>query len=262
MRIILFTLLFISTTAFSQGNYSLIITIETESDFFTTDNQSNVYDVKANELTKYNKDGKLLYKYSNKNYGNISFVDASNMLRILIFYKNFLQVVYLDNTLSANGETVSLDKIGFQQTQLVCSSYNNSMWIYDQQNFSLVRLDRNLETIQQTNNLNALQNDTLQPNSILEYDNRVYLNNPKTGILIFDIYGTYYKTIPVKNATQFQPIGDWVYYLVDKKVKAYNIKTTEEKEFEMPLPDFRNFRLEMGILMLQIDKSIVLYSDK
>ncbi len=262
MRIILFTLLFISTTAFSQGNYSLIITIETESDFFTTDNQSNVYAVKANELTKYNKDGKLLYKYSNKNYGNISFVDASNMLRILIFYKNFLQVVYLDNTLSANGETVSLDKIGFQQTQLVCSSYNNSMWIYDQQNFSLVRLDRNLETIQQTNNLNALQNDTLQPNSILEYDNRVYLNNPKTGILIFDIYGTYYKTIPVKNATQFQPIGDWVYYLVDKKVKAYNIKTTEEKEFEMPLPDFRNFRLEMGILMLQIDKSIVLYSDK
>ena len=262
MRIILFTLLFISTTAFSQGNYSLIKSIETESDFFTTDNQSSVYAVKANELTKYNKDGKLLYKYSNKNYGNISFVDASNMLRILIFYKNFLQVVYLDNTLSANGETVSLDKIGFQQTQLVCSSHNNSMWIYDQQNFSLVRLDRNLETIQQTNNLNALQNDTLQPNSILEYDNRVYLNNPKTGILVFDIYGTYYKTIPVKNATQFQPIGDWVYYLVDKKVKAYNIKTTEEKEFQMPLPDFRNFRLEMGILMLQIDKSIVLYSDK
>ncbi len=262
MRIILFILLIISTTAFSQGKYSLVKTIETESDFFTTDNQSNVYVVKANELTKYNKDGKLLYKYSNKNYGNISFVDASNMLRILIFYKEFLQVVYLDNTLSSNGETVSLDKIGFQQTQLVCSSHNNATWIYDQQNFSLIRLDRNLETIQQTNNLNALQNDTLQPNSILEYDNRVYINNPKTGILIFDIYGTYYKTIPVKNATQFQPIGDWVYYRVDKKVKAYNIKTTEEKEFEMPIPDFRNFRLEMGVLMLQADKSIVLYSDK
>lgn len=262
MRIILFILLFISTSVFSQGKYSLIKTIETESDFFTTDNQSNVYVVKANELTKFNKDGKLLYKYSNKNYGNITFVDASNMMRILIFYKNFLQVVYLDNTLSANGETVSLDKIGFQQTQLVCSSHNNSMWIYDLQNFSLIRLDRNLEILQQTNNLNAIQNDTLQPNSILEYDNRVYLNNPRTGILMFDIYGTYYKTIPVKNATQFQPIGDWVYFREGKKVKAYNIKTTEEKEFEMPIPDFKSFRLELGILLLETDKSISLFSSE
>lgn len=136
------------------------------------------------------------------------------------------------------------------------------MWIYDQQNFSLIRLGRNLEQIQQTNNLNALQNDTLQPNSILEYDNRVYLNNPKSGVLIFDIYGTYYKTIPIKNAIQFQPIGDWVYYRENKKVKAYNIKTTEEKEFEMPIVDFKSFRLEMGVLLLQSDKSIALFSSE
>lgn len=262
MRIILFILLFSSTSVYSQGNYTLVRTIEIESDFFTTDNQSNVYAVKANELTKYNKDGKLLYKYSNKNYGNINFVDASNMLRILIFYKDFLQVVFLDNTLSANGEAVSFDKIGFQQAQLVCASHNSSMWIYDQENFSLIRLDKNFEKIQQTSNLNGLLNDSLQPAALLEYDNRVYLNNPKTGIMIFDIYGTYYKTIPVKNSTQFQPIGDWVYYQVNKKVKAYNIKTTEEKEFEMPVQDFKNFRLEMDILMLQTAKSIVLYSDK
>ena len=134
------------------------------------------------------------------------------------------------------------------------------MWIYDQQNFSLIRLDRNLEQIQQTNNLNALLSDTLQPISILEYDNRVYLNNPKSGILIFDIYGTYYKTLPIKNAIQFQPIADWVYFREDKKVKAYNIKTTEEKEFDMPEADFVNFRLEMGVLMLQNENSITLFS--
>lgn len=248
--------------AFSQSNYSLIKTIEIASDFFTTDNQSNVYAVKANELSKFDKTGKLLYKYSNKNLGNITFVDASNMLRVLVYYKDFLQVVFLDNTLSANGEIVSFDKIGFQQAQLVCSSHSNSMWIYDQQNFSLIRLDNNLEKIQETNNLNALQNDTLQPVGLLEYDNRVYLNNPRTGILIFDIYGTYYKTIPIKNTKQFQPIGEWVYYLLDKKVKAYNIKTTEEKEFEMPIFDFINFRLEMDILMLQSEKGISLFSSK
>ena len=262
MRTLLFIILFISSNCFSQSKYSLIKSIEIESDFFTTDNQSNVYAVKANELSKFDKKGKLLYKYSNKNFGNITFVDASNMLRILIFYKDFLQVIFLDNTLSANGEIISFDKIGFQQVLLVCSSHNSSMWIYDQQNFSLIRLDKNLEKIQQTNNLNTLLNDTLQPISILEYDNRVFLNNPQTGIFIFDIYGTYYKTVPVKNTSQFQPIGEWIYYLIDKKIKAYNIKTTEEKEFEMPMTDFKNFRLEMDVLMLQSDKSISLFSSK
>jgi len=260
MRTLLFILLFISTSVFSQGKYTLIKTIETESDYFTTDNQSNVYVVKANELTKYNKDGKLLYKYSNKNLGNITFVDASNMLRVLLFYKEFSQVVFLDNTLSQNGEAISLSLLDIYQPPLACSSYNNGIWVYDQQSFSLLRYDKTLQDIQQTGNLQTLQNDSLQPNIMIEYDNRLYLNNPRSGILIFDIYGTYYKTIPVKNATQFQPITDWVYYQSEKKIKAYNIKTTEEKEFEMPLTDFRNFRLEMSILILQTEKSISLFS--
>jgi hypothetical protein len=132
--IIHITLYILPFTSFAQLNFKIIATIDVEADFFTTDNQSNLYIVKANELTKYDKKGKLLYKYSNKNFGNIDFVDASNMLRLLVFYKNFSQIVFLDNTLSLNGESVSLDKIGFQQTQLVCSSHNNGLWLYDQQN--------------------------------------------------------------------------------------------------------------------------------
>ncbi|MGZ4061248.1 MAG: hypothetical protein ACXVPU_19610, partial [Bacteroidia bacterium] len=227
---------------------------------FTSDNQGNTYAVKGNELTKYDKTGKLLYKYSDKNFGNISFVDASNMLRILVFYKDFLQVVLLDNTLSITGDPINLETIGFQQTQLVSSSHNNGFWLYDQQNFELIRFDQNLTKTQQTGNLTAVLNIDLQPDFLLEYDNKVYLNNPSTGILIFDVYGTYYKTVPVKNAACIQPIGDWIYYMEKDKVKAYNIKTEEEKEFNMPATKFNNFRIELGILMLRTPASISLYT--
>jgi hypothetical protein len=262
MKNILILFLFITTSCFSQSKYTLVKTIEVTSDFFTTDNQSNIYTVKGNELTKYDKTGKQLYKYSNKNLSNITSVDASNMLKILVFYKDFLQVVFLDNTLSQNGEPVSLDKLGLQQTQLVCSSHNSGMWMYDQQNFALIRLDQDLQKSQQVNNLTAIVHDTLQPNLLVEYNNNVYMNNPYKGIMIFDVYGTYYKTIPVQNVSQFQPIGDWVYYLVDKNVKAYHVKTTEEKEFEMPLTEFQNFRLEMGVLVLRTATSISIFSEK
>ena len=259
MRSIVFIFFFLTSTCFAQGKYKLITTIEAATDYFTTDNQSNIYVVKVDELSKYDKTGKLLYKYSNKNLGKITSVDASNMLRILLFYKDFSEVVFLDNTLSQNGEPIKINLLDIYQAPLACSSYDNGMWVYDSQTFSILRYDKTLQDIRKTM-LNGLSTDTIQPVSILEYNNYVYLNNPKSGILIFDIYGTYFKTIPIKNSIQFQPIGDLVYYLVDKKVKAYNIKTAEEKEFEIPLSEFLNFRLEMGVLMLQTEKSISLFS--
>ena len=257
-----FTIIFIlnSTLFFSQSKFSLTKKIDINSDFFTTDNQCNIYVVHGNELTKYDKSGKELYKYSNKNFQNISFVDASNMLKILVFYKDFMQVVFLDNTLSENGDPINISSIGFQQAQLVCSSHNNGMWLYDQQNFELDLLDANLQMVHQTGNLNALLNQNIQPNYLLEYNNKVYLNNPSQGILIFDVYGTYSKVIPITNLSEFQPIGTWIYYFSKEKITAYNIETIEEKEFQVPLKEFQSFRLELGQLIIKTNNSIYIYS--
>ena len=182
------------------------------------------------------------------------------MLKILVFYRNYLLCIFLDNTLSLNGEPISFDKTGFLQAQLICSSHNNGLWIYDQQNLELVRVGQSLERTQQTGNLAALLSINLHPDYLIEYDNKVYLNNPETGILIFDIYGTYYKTIPVKNIKQFQPFGNQVYYNTGNEMKAYNLQTADESQFEMPLREFKNFRLEMGILTLQTTEGIQLYT--
>lgn len=260
MKKIFILLLFISTTAWAQKTLQLVNTIAIKADFFTSDNQGNVYVVKGSVLTKFNKKGKPLYKYSNKEFGNISFVDASNMLRILVFYKNFLQVIYLDNTLSLNGKPISLDKLNFNQAQLVCSSHSNGMWLYNQQNMELVLLDQQLQKTQQTGNLSLLLNINVAPSYLIENDNTIYLQNPATGILIFDRYGTYYKTILDNTVEQFQPKGDWIYYLAEGKIKSYNIKTTEEKQFDTPTLTIKNFRFEMNVLMIQTDESIFLYA--
>ena len=262
LLVIFFANFFSPLVAQDTTNFQLLKSIETQADFFTTDNQSNVYTVKANVLSKFDKTGKLLYKYSNKNFGSISFVDASNMLKILVFYKSYLTIVFLDNTLSQNGEPISFDKLGFLQTQLVCSSNNSSLWIYDQQNLQLVRLDQNLTPTQQTGNLSVLLGINLQPDALIEYDNKVYLNNPVTGILIFDIYGTYYKTIPVKDAKQFQPFNGRVFYTKGTEIQAYDLKTSEELEYEIPVKKFKSFRLEMGVLAVQTDSIIQLFAPK
>ena len=238
MKKVLYIFLFIAASGFAQPKFNRVAEIEIAVDFFTTDNQSNVYVVSGDQLIKYDKAGKQLCKYSNKNLGKISYVDASNMLKILVFYGEFSQVIFLDNTLSINGEPISFDKLGFQQAQLACVSHNNGMWVYDQQNFSLTQLSLTNEKVHQTTNINNSVEVELQPTGMIEYNNNVYLNNPASGILIFDIYGTYYKTIPIKNLKKFQPTGDWVYFKENSTLKAYNIKTTEEQQFTLPLSDF------------------------
>ncbi|MGB3949118.1 MAG: hypothetical protein WBM13_14120 [Bacteroidia bacterium] len=261
MKRIIFFFIFIAHTAFSQSNYKLIASLPLVPDFLTTDKQGNIYIVKANELSKYNKAGKLTYKYSNKNLGNIDYVDASNMLRLLVFYQNFAQVLFLDNTLTQQGEPLSLDKIGFVQTQLVASSYNNGMWLYEQQNMQLVRLDNMLFKTQETGNLSRLLNSDITPTRLLEYDNMVYLYNPSSGILMFDIYGTYYKTIPAPNINSFQPLGDKVYYLKESTIKSYNYKTLEEQSFEIPPVVIKKFRIEMDVLIIQTSDAVNIYTE-
>jgi hypothetical protein len=256
----LYIFFIIVNACYAQGSFKPIATIELGADFITTDNQNNVYIVVGQELSKYNKAGKLLYKYSNKNMGAISFVDPSNLLKPMLFYKNFLQIVYLDNTLSANGDPVALDKTEYRQTQLACASYGNGIWVYDQQNLELVRINQNLEKTVNTGNLSVILNIQLNPNYIIEYNNRVYLNNPETGILVFDIYGTYYKTIPLKNVLHFQPIGEWIYYMVEaNKIEAYHLRTTEQKVFDIEEKEFIDFRLESDLLLLKTSNLVKLY---
>ena len=121
-------------------------------------------------------------------------------------------------------------------------------------------MDKTLNKTQQTGNLRTVLNVGLAPNYLLEYNNKVYLNNPSTGILIFDIYGTYHKTIPLKNLDHFQPINDWIYFSNDNRIHAQHTKTTELKEFEIPATTFDDFRLENGVLILQNKDTINVYS--
>jgi hypothetical protein len=246
----------------AQTSFTALTHIKTTADFFTSDNQANVYVAKGNELFKYNKQGKLLYKYSTKKYSNISFVDAGNLLRILLFYKDFLLVEFLDNTLSLNSDALSLEQIGYYQTQLVCTSNNSGTWLFDMQNFELIRLSKTLEITNRSGNLSSILNIDFLPTYLIENDNRVFLNNPKTGILVFDIYGTYFKTIPYQNVQSFQVVSDWVYIKTEKNILAYNIITSEEKTFDIPISDFKKFRIENNYLLLQLTDEIIIYEEK
>ncbi len=224
--------------------------------YFTTDNLNNTYLIHNEEIIKYNNTGKLLLKYSNKRYGNISSVDATNSLKILLYYKDFQQLVFLDNQLSQNGDPISLENLGYEQTDLVCSSFNNSFWIYNKQNNELIRFNENSQPIAKTGNLKQILQSEMKPNFMIEHNSYLYLNCPDNGIFVFDMYGTFNKIISIKNLNLFQVSNSVMYYFLNNRFCAYDTKAFEEKCLLYPDSLIKSVRIEKDRLYLQYSDSV------
>jgi len=221
--------------SFGKGDRKPDYVLQAEATSIVSDNFSNVYTISKDKFTKYDMKLKFQKEFSNKNFGNITTADVTNPLRPLLFYRDFGRIVFLDNTLSQNGDPIALEKLGYPLATLAASSYDNGLWIYDQPTFELIRFDNALEISNRTGNLSQILGMELQPTFILEKDNRLFVNNPTTGVLIFDVYGTYVKTAPLTNIRTFQVMDDDIIYYSDGYLHSWNIKTAEETEYTEPL---------------------------
>jgi hypothetical protein len=259
-RLITFLIL-LPLIAFMPGTKSPDVSVKTDADKITSDNLGNVYLIKDESIFKYDSLGVLQKTFNNKTFGAITSADATNALRIVLFYKDFNRVVTLDNTLSQNGEALTLETIGFPLASLVAASHDNGLWIYDMRNFELIRLNRNMQEEHRSGNLSQILGIELQPNFMIEKDNRVFVNNPGTGILVFDVFGTYSKTIPVLNLKSFQVRDDAVVYYKDYHLQMDFIKLNDHIDFTSPLGDTatKDMRMERNAIFVLNNKGLDIY---
>ena len=224
------------------------------------DNLGNPFVVNGDELIKLRDDGQLFRRYSNKTLGHISSVDVSNPLKILVFYKDFSRIVFLDNTLSENGTAINLDERDLEQTSLVCTSYDNGFWLFEPVHFRLIRFNQHLQESVRVLNLNQVLNGPLQPIALCENENRLFMNDPQRGIILFDVFGTYVKTIPLKGVRKFQVTGDIIIYAdQDEFLKIFNLKTLQQTRIELPIQMYADWQFEIERLYMLANDSLTAF---
>lgn len=217
-------------------DYSLLYTLDISSPVFTTDQLRNVYTVtKTNEVIKYSPKGQIQFRYNNNTQGSLAFIDATDPFNLLLFYPDFRRVILLDRTLSETGafDLFNLDVI---DVPAVGISSDNNLWIYDDIKFILKKLDRSGNVVQESNNLSLVLGKTLSPNFILERNNGLYLNDPESGILVFDLFGNFTKTIEIKGLSQFQIIDQQLVYWQNEKLHVFNLKSLQTRSLDLQLP--------------------------
>ena len=217
-----------------EGGYEKITAINASGDFIRSDELGNVFLVDDNRLVKYNSTGTQLHTYTNLYSGDITFVDTHDPFKILLYYRSFGQVEFLDHTLSLASSDIDLSMLGMSLATLVCSSYQGAFWVYDPMNFELVRFTAGLEVSERSGNLVQVTGLSIEPNYMLERDNFLYLNDPQNGILMFDKYGSFYKTIPVSGLTSFQVFNNRITYTQGDTAYIYDTKLNELSSTFLP----------------------------
>jgi hypothetical protein len=260
MKVFFFSILAFALLAFTTQEYRLINSIPFTNVKLTTDNLGNAYVIMENQLLQFDTLGKPKAVYAERNAGQLHSIDVTNPLKPLLFFPDFAQLQILDSKLALQS-SVYLRNFNIIQPVAVGQSNQGGYWVFDLQDYQLKKIDLNLQLKFESGNVAQTLGYSPFPNFLLESENNVYLNNPKTGILVFDQYATYIKTIAIDSLKSFQIIGNELLFIKDNKLMKHNLKTLEENEVLLPAHDsLISSRIEQSQLYLLTTSSLNFYS--
>lgn len=250
--------IFILSTSLLAG-FTLEKRISVDADQIHTDQLNNVYLVKEKKVRKISLDGTFDYEFNSRRYGDITSIDVTRPLKPMLFYRDLSQLIVLDNTMSMQGGPIDLFERNLGQVTAAAVSVNDHFWLYNLENFELLRVTSSFKTVNKSGNLTQVMGAGVMPNFMVEVDNWLYVNDPSLGILVFDIYGTYSKKIPLKGLSFFQVIGGKIYFQKDRKLFAYDTKSHTSEPIELPVEDFDDIRVSSNKLFVLKDNWLEVY---
>ena len=229
--IILFvTSLFFSSSVIAQSIDSLPF----QASYLTTDALQQIY-VATDEgkIVKLSSDGKKIFEYNNRRLGQVASIDVTNPFNILVYYKDLATIVLLDRTLSPLKE-INLFDLNIFEAQAVGLSNDNHIWIYDPITTQLKKINQEGKILFQSRDLKQALKKTLNVSSLIERNNRLYLNDLSKGIFIFDNFGQLQQQLPIVGIHHFQLLEEQLIYLKDGSIQYYNLETGEKQTSNNP----------------------------
>ena len=204
---------------------------------FTVDNLDNVYVLNdRNRLVKYSPDGDSLGAFNDvRKFGQVSTIDASNPLRILLYYKDFTTIVILDRFLNVRN-TIDLRKQQLFQVTAVGQSYDNKIWLYDEQESKLRKIDEDGKLLLATPDLRLLTGTAPMPVRLYDENKYVYLCDPANGIYVFDYFGSLKNVIEIRKWQNLKVAGKYIFGSLGSKLYRYDISTFRYDEWQLPAP--------------------------
>src|SRR5258705_4574508 len=262
---LIFFVPFININAQSDSSFRLIKIISGDIVDFTVDNLDNIYILNSqNQKKKLNANGDSVAVFNDiKKYGQASFIDVSNPLKVLLYYKDFATVVMLDRFLNIRN-TIDLRKQNILQVKAIGQSYDNKIWVYDELESKLKKIDEEGNLLLETPDFRLLLGQAPSPLKISDENKYVYLYDSLQGVFVFDYYGALKNNIMISRWQNFKVAGKYIFGSRADTLYRYEISSFFLDDWKMPeqLYHSRSFNFSSTRLYALKKERIEIYSIK
>ncbi len=267
-KAILFFLCFcasVATYAQKDSAFQFLKTIKGAFSSLNIDNLDNIYVISNNnQLEKLDANGDSVCIFNDvKRYGSPSSVDVTNPLKILLYYKNYSTVVVLDRLLTIRN-TINFRKQNIFAVKSITTSYDNNIWLFDEQDFKLKKINEEGKLLQETTDWRMLFDTVPSPEQIIDRDNLIYLYDAEKGFYIFDYYGGFKNRLAFFNWANVEVNGKIIYGFNKDHLYSYELKSLTLKEYKLPafFNKYSSIKAMNGKLYLLNENGIDIYQIK
>lgn len=163
---------------------------------FALDGIGNLYVLTdGNTVEKYDASGRKRAPFTHNRLGNISAIDASNALKILLWYPDFRTALFLDRNMTQSGGELDLIEAGFPEVRTVNFAADGNLWVYDEIEFKFRKITTQGTALLESQQLNQLFQTRLSFQKLADDGTRVIAVDTTQGFFIFDAFGQFQQQI-------------------------------------------------------------------
>jgi hypothetical protein len=203
--------------------------------YFKPDDLGNIFALTLNgQLKKYNAAHDSMGVFNDvRRYGRLHSISSGNALRTLLYFKEYRTLLILDRLMQVVNK-IDLRKANAFQASLAALGYDNSIWIFDEQDSKVKKINEEGSLLFETADLRIVLGEAIAPNTLFDLGGLLYLYDPQKGLFIFDYYGGLKKKIALLDWKAVQPLGKNIAGIKNGKLMLYTPDMIDLKESELP----------------------------
>ena len=215
--------------------------------------------LKDGQIQKFDKDGKVVVVY--RHQGAPTLFDPRDGARLFAYYRDKQQYDYHNPSFDIVA-SYRIDSAFAIDPWLIAPSGEKKLWVLDNADHSLKKINPIDAQVEVEVVVDAsLIEDATAFTVIREYQNFVFLLNPKRGIFVFNSLGKNIKIIPAKGVHSFNFLGEELYFLSGDTVHFTNLFTAESRQMKLEAKP-RSVILTDEIMVLVFPKTFEIFEFK
>jgi hypothetical protein len=199
----------------------------------SADNYGRIYVADASgNIDCYDSTGVWQLNYAPERLAEVSLLEARFTVRIFAFYREQQTYTLLNRFLTPIEQyTFRLPDIHFVRT--ACPSADNQLWLYDDGDFTIKKFNKVQNSISQRVALELILQSDADIQYMAEYQNQLFVNDRKNGVMVLDNMGTPGRTIDAQTEN-FHFIGDEIYFISNKKLHFRHLYNNKQQSINLP----------------------------